>query len=580
MNNMSLSPIVESQFPDFIRESYPMFMQFVQEYYKFMETGNTSPQNVIQNHLGNIDIDSSLDEFLPKFIRAYPKSFPSLVSVDRRLLAKAMVYVYQTKGTEASFRTLFQLLYSEQIEISYPKTQMLRTSDGKWHQDSSIQVSVLSGDTNDLVGRIIYVKNTTGLVTANVVRVSKVSPTNYELFISNISKNTSFLIGDVIACKGVTFTGRIRPNVVGYDVFKGGKKFRVGQIFTVNNVSGTGAKVKVTKVDAQGSIQKVSFISFGTGYVTDFYAALVSSITQSGVVDPYASFTNGFIEAGFLTKDSGYFDSDYVEPSYAGTVLGTFSSNQYVPDNSQYDDVDAALIQIKLGAVSKYQGYYSAVDGFLSNAVVLQDGFMYQDFSYMIRSTLPVQSYRETVLDVLHPAGTKMFGEYQIRNDLDLDIFVEAERDISAFENVRDILDAIDELAILTTKNFAEFVLVSDTVRLAFTKLASDTVSTSDTNKFSVGKRLNDTVSPAEGLAKSMTKKMPIDTVSTSDTRTINLTKNFNDTSTTTDSKSISMGKVLSDVVINSDTGSILKLDYAEPSYFLTDYAGSVILTF
>ena len=42
----------------------------------------------------------------------------------------------------------------------------------------------------------------------------------------------------------------------------------------------------------------------------------------------------------------------------------------------------------------------------------LQDNFFYQVYSYVIRSKTALQTYKQFVNDLLHPAGTKMFGEF------------------------------------------------------------------------------------------------------------------------------------------------------------------------
>jgi len=42
----------------------------------------------------------------------------------------------------------------------------------------------------------------------------------------------------------------------------------------------------------------------------------------------------------------------------------------------------------------------------------LQDNFFYQVYSYVIRSETALQKYKQVVNDLLHPAGTKLFGEF------------------------------------------------------------------------------------------------------------------------------------------------------------------------
>jgi hypothetical protein len=60
------------------------------------------------------------------------------------------------------------------------------------------------------------------------------------------------------------------------------------------------------------------------------------------------------------------------------------------------------------------EGYYIDDKGHLDSSKVIQDSNYYQEFSYVIRSSLDVEKYRDIVLKLLHPAGMKMFGKVDI----------------------------------------------------------------------------------------------------------------------------------------------------------------------
>ena len=54
------------------------------------------------------------------------------ILADKRLLAKHINNIYLAKGSMASYDFLFRILYSEDIEIAYPKDNMIAPSDSKW----------------------------------------------------------------------------------------------------------------------------------------------------------------------------------------------------------------------------------------------------------------------------------------------------------------------------------------------------------------------------------------------------------------------------------------------------------------
>ena len=59
-------------------------------------------------------------------------------------------------------------------------------------------------------------------------------------------------------------------------------------------------------------------------------------------------------------------------------------------------------------------GYWEGTYGFLDSDKVLQDSFYYQNFSYEITSLVPFDDYKDIVQKLIHPAGMKLFGRYQL----------------------------------------------------------------------------------------------------------------------------------------------------------------------
>jgi hypothetical protein len=64
--------------------------------------------------------------------------------VDVRKFIKFIKQFYNSKGAEKSIQFLFRILFDSDVEIYYPKTDMLRVSDGKWSEDYVIRVNPLN----------------------------------------------------------------------------------------------------------------------------------------------------------------------------------------------------------------------------------------------------------------------------------------------------------------------------------------------------------------------------------------------------------------------------------------------------
>ena len=80
-----------------------------------------------------------------------------------------------------------------------------------------------------------------------------------------------------------------------------------------------------------------------------------------------------------------------------------------------------------LTAPIEYTGRYSDVRGFLSWSNKIQDSRYYQEYSYVLRSSQVLNTYREIVKDIVHPAGMRLFGDVLITVNIDQTVNIERE---------------------------------------------------------------------------------------------------------------------------------------------------------
>ena len=138
----------------------------------------------------------------------------------------------------------------------------------------------------------------------------------------------------------------------------------------------------------------------------------------------YTERSGGFTDYGWATKQT-YFQYDstipvsdpawasdrlFADAAYVGETVQQF----YADATDKVIDEDLAIIEIELGSVAKYPGYYSSSDGFVSDEIYIQDGNYYQSFSYVIRVEEELRRYADIVKALVHPAGMKVFSEYNI----------------------------------------------------------------------------------------------------------------------------------------------------------------------
>ena len=145
-----IASVVKRQLPEFIREDYPTFVAFVEAYYEYLQN-----QGVDLSKFR--DIDQTLESFIVEFKKELAYNLPNIVE-DERFLLSHIKDQYLAKGSEASYKLLFKLLYGKSVELLYPGRQMLIASDGRWNQEISIFAQVDYGDPDDIIGKLVDIQ--------------------------------------------------------------------------------------------------------------------------------------------------------------------------------------------------------------------------------------------------------------------------------------------------------------------------------------------------------------------------------------------------------------------------------------
>jgi hypothetical protein len=143
------SILINRQVPEYVREEYPLFLTFLEAYYEFLESKQGSQKNDLTSQLKSLrdisNVDESIDEFETQFLNSFASLIPVDAQVDKAFLLKNILPLYQSKGSENSFKLIFRMLFGEETGVLYPRDNILRASDGKWKIDTTLKVS-----TNDI----------------------------------------------------------------------------------------------------------------------------------------------------------------------------------------------------------------------------------------------------------------------------------------------------------------------------------------------------------------------------------------------------------------------------------------------
>jgi hypothetical protein len=292
-----ISPLVESHFPEFYKEDGPRFVDFVTQYFKWME----SDEQAIywsRNLLDIKDIDKTSPEFIKYYKQKYLSGIPLESSANTQMLVKHSQDLYTAKGTSKSIEAVIQGLFNQEATVYFPGTDIFKTSHGTWVQPVYLELSV-SERTKTYVGKEIVGSNSGSKAFMESLVRRRVGTKFIEVaYLSNLR-------GDFITGERITTTANIvledAPSVIGsmtsLTVVTGGANFAIGDLFTVESENGKQGLARVTEISNETG--KVSFLfvdaltSGGWGYSLDHANVIISSkvLTLTNIGNSNSSIT-------------------------------------------------------------------------------------------------------------------------------------------------------------------------------------------------------------------------------------------------------------------------------------------------
>lgn len=311
--DIKTASLIPSQLPAFITEDpeYKNFVLFIQAYYEWMEQ-NGNVIDVSKNIPNYSDIDNTTNQFVEYFYNDFLPYFPKEILADKQKVTKIARELYQSKGTPASFKFLFRVLYDSDVDFFYTRDAVLRASAGKWYVAKILNLS--STDLNFLkVSNLkIFGETTKSIAT---IENSIFAGTKIQLFIEGIERE--FVSGEFVRVidtnnQDVLFNGQpLRAKVVGQvssvliDTSNRGNFYQPNDPVVLygglSSNTGHGATAVVGTTTA-GSIERIAVDLGGYGYT------LLSSNTKTTI-----AITND----GGATAHVGSYNPD---PRYTANV--------------------------------------------------------------------------------------------------------------------------------------------------------------------------------------------------------------------------------------------------------------------
>jgi hypothetical protein len=191
-----------------------------------------------------------------------------------------------------------------------------------------------------------------------------------------------------------------------------------GNLFVKNpsaNLNSTIAETLSIRTLEVGTIAFLSKINPGIGYSSSPYI----SIIEPDVLG--RSISDGF---------GGFKGNNAIVTSSVGSLQGVATAVEVINSGFGFTPTDTVFLSTTFnkGVVVTGSavvdtdgigdGYWRNNKGFISDIMMIQDSYYYQNFSYEILVNRMLGVYEKLVKDLIHPSGIALFGRFRLKSEL------------------------------------------------------------------------------------------------------------------------------------------------------------------
>ena len=157
----------------------------------------------------------------------------------------------------------------------------------------------------------------------------------------------------------------------------------------------------------------INTLPANTSFVVDtklYQGASINAASYSAYIDSY-NVTSGVLRL---------YDYQGALNVFANLVATTLNARVNISATGNvktYGDGKAKATAIFLNGLIKFPGFYLNTDGMPSSDMYLQDSDKYHNYSYVIVVEKALSEYKNTLMQLIHPPGMDMLGQYSIIAD-------------------------------------------------------------------------------------------------------------------------------------------------------------------
>ena len=327
----SISQLIQEQFPSVYKEEGQDLIAFLEAYYEFLESDPKYATRLSRDMFDVNDIDTTLDEFLIHFKQKYLNDFPYVTATDKRFIIKNIMDLYSSKGSEASVKLLFRMLFGEDVDVYYPAQDILKPSDSLWTNPIYIEASY-SPRTYSFLNKQITGVNSRATAFVESIVTKRVSGRLVDvLYLSGLRGN--FSTGEFISDDGnLRNCPTIRGSMTSFEIINGGRNNKIGDIYDVEYDNGAQGKIRVTGIQNETGRVNFELVDGGHGYTLNGQNAI-----DAGQVNLLDNPTDVYVSERVLTLTNNKFTRTEIANELTNIVsLITTSGATTTPSRWEY----------------------------------------------------------------------------------------------------------------------------------------------------------------------------------------------------------------------------------------------------
>lgn len=319
--------IIKTAIPNFVESDYPLFMEFVTAYLRFLESPRTFTTKTVYPEFGQVanstvivtdqlggplyearkfleyrDVSSTLDEFKGHFLTTFAKSFPQYSYVPLDYFVRALRQFYQGKGTVESIQWFFRVLFNEDADVFFPREDILKASDGTW--DAPIILKVTTPTNNHINSDVLKfyvgqrIQTATGEAQVESVITYVVGQAdNKHIIVNELRLKFDSIIGTFEPGQDVFNTDSqiqvhttVFPVITGVIIDSGGSNYATDDVvlFSEGPSGGYGyGAFGIVSAVSNTAIDGVNIVNGGDGFITGLPVNFVSTTGHgaSAIID-------------------------------------------------------------------------------------------------------------------------------------------------------------------------------------------------------------------------------------------------------------------------------------------------------